>query len=160
MTENGDVVPTQVELIVAQLRALVDDRQTALAQHDLIRNQLTTELRQAEKALAAFQGEPRKAGRPKQPSEPGQARPKGLSDERLVEIEAVIREYAQEHEEFRQVDVRSAYGTLPSGASFTSGMAAIAFERLRQEPYNVLRFARKDGNNKYFRLTAREAVAA
>jgi len=153
-TENGTAPQVLVEPIIAQLRELVDDRQDALMQHDLVRDQIITELRQAEKALAAFQGEPRKAGRPKSPSRTAPAK---LSEERISEIEAVVREYAEDHEEFRQVDLRSAYGKLPSGGTLTSGISAIAFEELRQR--NVIRVARQDGNSKFYRLT-REALNA
>ena len=125
-----------------------------LAQHDQKRAQIVNELRTYEKALQALQSEPRKAGRPK-----GQARPvpSKLSDERIAEIDAIVREYAVDHEEFRQVDVRSAHGKLEGGGTFTSGMSAMAFEELRQR--NVIRVARQDGNSKYYRLT-REALNA
>jgi hypothetical protein len=149
--DNGDApVPPQVEHIAAQLRELVAASQTALAQHDLVRDQLVADVRNAEKALTALQGGTGKAGRPKAQ---GQSRPvpSKLSDERLSEIEAVVREYAEDHEEFRQVDVRSAYGKLPGGGTLTSGMSAMAFEELRQR--NVLRVARVEGNSKFYRLT-------
>jgi hypothetical protein len=153
-TENGTAPMPEAEAIIAQLRELVVTRQTALAEHDRLRSQIVNELRTYEKALQALQGEPRKAGRPK-----GQSRtaPSKLSDERLAEIERIVREFAADHEEFRQVDIRSAYGTLPSGGTMTSGMSAIAFEALRQR--NVIRVARQDGNSKFYRLT-REALNA
>jgi hypothetical protein len=149
--ENGTAPSPQAEPIIAQLRELVDNRQDALMQHDLVRDQIVAELRTYEKALAALQGATRKA-KPK-----GQARtaPSKLSDERLAEIESIVREYATDHEEFRQVDIRSAHGTLPSGGTLSSGMSALAFEELRQR--NVLRVARVEGNSKFYRLT-REAL--
>lgn len=148
--ENGGAPPAAVR-IIASLHELVKDRQTALANHDLVRDQIISELRTYEKALATLQGETRK------PKPKGQSRPvpAKLSDERLAEIEAIIRAYAADHEEFRQVDVRSAHGVLESGGTFSSGMSAMAFEELRQR--NVIRVARQDGNSKYYRLT-REAL--
>jgi hypothetical protein len=153
-TENGTAPLPEAEPIIAQLRTLVETRQTALAEHDRQRAQIVNELRTYEKALQALQGEPRKAGRPKSLS---RTAPSKMSDERIAEIEGVVREYAAGHEEFRQVDIRSAYGTLPSGGTFTSGMSALAFEELRQR--NVIRVARQDGNSKFYRLT-REALNA
>ena len=58
-------------------------------------------------------------------------------------------EFAEDHEEFRQVDIRTLPGIDPTVAK--SSMMALAFEALRQE--GVIRFARQDGNNKFFRLT-------
>jgi hypothetical protein len=153
-TENGTAPLPEAEPIITQLRTLVETRQTALAEHDRLRAQIVNELRTYEKALQALQGEPRKAGRPKSPS---RSAPAKLSEERISEIEAVVREYAIDHEEFRQVDLRSAYGKLPSGGTLTSGISAIAFEELRQR--NVIRVARQDGNSKFYRLT-REALNA
>lgn len=151
--ENGTAPLTEAEPIIAQLRDLVEVRQAALAEHDEKRAQIVNELRTYEKALQALYGEPRKT-RPK-----GQSRaiPSKLSDERVNEIETIIREYAVDHEEFRQVDLRSAHGELPSGGTLTSGMSATAFEILRQR--NVIRVARQDGNSKFYRLT-REALNA
>jgi hypothetical protein len=151
--DNGGVPLPQASEIALQLHALVTDRQNALAQHDLVRDKIVTELRTYEKALAALTGEPKKAGRPK--TKPVESVAKKVGDERLAAIEQLVREYAEDHEEFRQVDLRSAYGTLPDGGTFTSGMSAIVFEELRQR--NVLRVARVDGNSKYYRLT-REAL--
>jgi hypothetical protein len=152
--DNGSIPLPQASEIALQLHALVTDRQNALAQHDLVRDKIVTELRTYEKALAALTGEPKKPGRPKAKAAT-ESTAKKVGDERLAAIEQLVREYAEDHEEFRQVDLRSAYGTLPDGGSFTSGMSAIAFEELRQR--NVLRVARVDGNSKFYRLT-REAL--
>ena len=72
-----------------------------------------------------------------------------IGDERLAQIEAMVRELAAEGDEVRQVDVRNRL------AGVNSSTSAIAFEQLRQR--NVIRLARQEGNNKYYRLT-REAL--
>ena len=71
----------------------------------------------------------------------------------LIQIEASIREYAEHHEEFRQVDIR----TMPNPPTTSSGAIATAFEKLRER--NVIRLVRKDGNNKIFRLTSAALTA-
>jgi hypothetical protein len=156
--ENGDAPALpQASEIALQLHALVTDRENALAKHDLVRDKIVTELRTYEKALAALTGEPKKAGRPKQGQSGERTKPSKLSEERIGEIETLVREYAADHEEFRQVDLRAAYSQLPSGGTMTSGMSALAFEELRQR--NVLRVSRIEGNSKFYRLT-REALNA
>jgi hypothetical protein len=156
--DNGGAPLPQASEIALQLHALVTDRENALAKHDLVRDKIVTELRTYEKALAALTGEPKKAGRPKQ-GQSGESRtkPSKLSEERIGEIETLVRAYAADHEEFRQVDLRAAYSQLPSGGTMTSGMSALAFEELRQR--NVLRVSRIEGNSKFYRLT-REALNA
>jgi hypothetical protein len=56
--------------------------------------------------------------------------------------------FCADHDEFRQVDIR----TMSGAPTDSSSKMATAFERLRQD--NVIRFARKDGNNKFYRLTS------
>jgi hypothetical protein len=73
---------------------------------------------------------------------------KMVAAERMAEIEAFVLAYAADHEEFRQIDIRTA----PHSPITNSGAATQAFEQLRQD--GILRLARKDGNNKWFRLTA------
>lgn len=75
-----------------------------------------------------------------------------VAAERMAEIEAFVLAYAADHEEFRQIDVRSAPGSPISNSS----AATTAFEQLRQD--GIIRFARKEGNNKWFRLTAAGAA--
>jgi hypothetical protein len=65
----------------------------------------------------------------------------------MAKIEEAIRAYAEDHEEFRQVDIRA---TL-TGALAHSSKMAVAFEQLRQA--NVIRLARQEGIQKFFRLT-------
>jgi hypothetical protein len=66
-------------------------------------------------------------------------------------IKSKTLEIAADKEEFRQIDVRTALG----GAAGKSSTMSLAFERMRQE--NIIRFARQEGIQKYFRLT-REQV--
>ena len=66
------------------------------------------------------------------------------------QIEQVIVAYVLEHGEFRQVDIRAAFGNELAPSS-----ALKAFDRL--EKSNVIRFARQDGSSKFYRLT-REAL--
>jgi hypothetical protein len=61
-------------------------------------------------------------------------------------IKAKTLEIAGHMEEFRQIDVRSAMG----GSAGKSSTMSLAFERMRQE--NIIRFARQEGIQKYFRL--------
>jgi hypothetical protein len=127
--------------------------------------EIAPQLRKYDKAIAALKGEPlinhpgRKRGRPpgsgngagtgRHPNPP--ARGTGVSEERMAAVEEAIRRYAETHEEFRQVDIR----TMPDTPMSNSGALAHVFERLRQA--NVIRLARAEGNNKWFRLT-REAI--
>jgi hypothetical protein len=96
---------------------------------------------------------------PRGPRPPGGERvravPANIGAERVAEIKQMILDYAADHEEFRQVDVRTL--PTPSGWRFTSSISANAFEQLRQE--NFLRIGRVNGNQKFYRLT-REALAA
>lgn len=140
--------------IAQQLRDLIEEHQQALAQIESERQQIVEELRGYEKAIVALTGSGNSGpGRPRKLKSraAGASVPTGLSDERLSAIADAIRSYAADHEEFRQVDIRSMPG-LPEGLAKSSVMAQ-AFELLRQEPHNLIRLARKAGNNKYFRLT-------
>jgi len=110
---------------------------------------LTPQLRRYEKALKVLEGEPIRAGRPpKDATKKRATRPNKIGPEKLGQIREAVLEFADTHEEFRQVDIRGVMDV-------TSGVTAIAFEMLRQE--NLIRFARQDGNNKWYRLT-REAL--
>lgn len=160
--QNGSapMLPHAAE-IVGQLRTLIEERTARLATLDHEREAIKAELHAYEAAIKPLTGEQpkRKRGRPKNGEQPVRAKESNFSPERLGAIKAVILEFAADHEEFRQVDLRSAYGTLPDGGKLTSGMTARAFEILRQEPHNLLRIARVDGNSKFYRLT-REGLKA
>jgi len=158
--QNGSapMLPHAAE-IVGQLRRLIEERTVRLAELDHERESIHAELKAYEAAIRPLTGErPAKRGRPKNgEQQPKRTKESNFSEERLEAIKTVILEFAEDHEEFRQVDVRSAHAVLPDGGKLTSGMTARAFEILRQEPHNLLRIGRVDGNSKYYRLT-REAV--
>jgi hypothetical protein len=143
---NGSQPLVELPQIIATLRWAIQARQE---QADVLRMQLdelNKEIRRYERALAPLVNEP--SSLTKSRAKPGpkpSPRTRGIGDERLAQIERTILDYARDHEEFRQVEIRSLMPSLGSGAM------AIAFEQLRQD--GVIRFARKDGNSKVFRLT-------
>lgn len=149
--ENGTDVDTQ---FLDELRARVAERRARVDALEAQLQALKPELRRYESALRLLSGEQVDTAIDK----PRQSRSKGvktqsgtsIGPERLEAIERAVREYARDHEEFRQVDVRAVY-------DMTSSVSATAFEILRQR--NVLRVARVDGNSKFYRLT-REAIEA
>jgi len=111
------------------------------------------ELKRYEKALALLKDE-RPAPTPGRKPQRAQGQHTRVGAERLAAIKEVVLRLAAESDEFRQIDVRAHL-------DITSGVTAIAFERLRQEGW--LRFARQQGPNKYYRLTTeglRELEAA
>jgi hypothetical protein len=115
---------------------------------------MLAQMKRDERALALLTGEERakpglKPG-PKPKGDRVRDNPSRVGDERLAQIRETIAAFAADHEEFRQVDIRTITG-------LTSSNMATAFEMLRQQ--NVIRFARQDGNNKYYRLTRVEASA-
>jgi len=132
--------------IVSQLRELVAERAAALNVIEEQRQAILVELRTYEKALSALLDEPLPRARTKRPVEAPRARTR-VGPERLERIREAVLAYAEDHEEFRQVDIRAS---VPGDLARSSTMAS-AFETLRQQ--NVIRFARQDGVNKYFRLT-------
>jgi hypothetical protein len=156
---NGHAVGPSDDAVVAPLKARVDElharRDALVAQREELTSQIdevTHEAKRYEKAMAVINGEPlRKRSEPIGEPTQGAKRKGGtrISDERLAVIEGVIRRLAAESDDFTQVAVRTQTGD-------GSGPMAIAFEILRQR--NVIRFVRRDGNTKVFRLT-REALA-
>lgn len=157
--QNGSapLVPHAAE-IVQQLRSLIGERELRLAELDREREQIQAELKTYEQAIKPLTGEARK----KRKLPPARARRDTgggtrVGDTRIAELKEFVRSYAEEHEEFRQVDIRAGMGQWSDGAKITSSSTATAFEALRQEPHNFLRIGRIEGNSKYYRLT-REAV--
>ena len=140
--------------IVEQLRALIREREQALAHLDVQRQGIQAELKAYEQAIKPLIGGTAK--KPK-PSTPAAKTGTKIGEQRIEELKDFIRRFAEDHEEFRQVDVRAAMGRWADGATVSSAITATAFERLRQEPYNFLRIGRVDGNSKFYRLT-REAA--
>jgi hypothetical protein len=155
---NGGTANTQLdsklsELLrqeIAQRRVRVDELQAEL-------DALKPELRRYERVLAQLSDDPAEQAAKPGPkgkakgtqSKAGVAEGKGIGDERVAGIRDAILVYAEDHDEFRQVDIRTATGES------NSGIMTLAFERLRQD--GVIRFARQDGNNKWFRLTRQAA---
>jgi hypothetical protein len=134
MSEHDSAILAAIDNRLIDLNQQEDSLMLALAQ-------VTAERRRYEKTRAALLGETRPPARPKE--KPKVLR-KGIGDPRLLTIRNAVLDFAADHEEFRQVDIRTNTGD-------NSGTMAIAFERLRQD--NFIRFARRDGINKYFRLT-------
>ena len=146
---NGDAPVSIREQLLAQLEELVD---AAARRREELQNELAelnAEARKYEKALAALtteQGKPGPTSKQSRTPRPEGFRTAGgsIGPERLAETEAGIRQFAADHDEFRQVDVRGITGRK-------SSETAVAFEVLRQQ--GVIRLARREGNNKWFRLT-------
>lgn len=116
--------------------------------------EVKNDLKTFEQSLRRLRGEPliKHPGRSRTtPANPGSKT--RVSEERVEMIRQAIFRYAEDHEEFRQVDIRS----MMEGTLANSSVMAMAFERLRQD--NVIRFARQDGNAKMFRLT-RQTVSS
>jgi DNA-binding transcriptional ArsR family regulator len=136
------------------VRALESMIATRKARHDELQAQLeeiTPELRRYQRALALIKGESPQAGRPStKGTKTHYGKTTGVSEERVEQVMGAIRKLAETNDEFRQVDVRGV-------VDVTSGVSAMAFEALRQR--GIIRLARQEGNNKFYRLT-REALAA
>jgi hypothetical protein len=149
-------------LVTETLQRAVDE---LAKQRDTLTEQLATvkhELGNYQKALALIEAPPPgstpRRGRSSLKSSSGGANRSGtrISGDRLAEVETAIREYATEHggdPEFRQIDIREVMG-----AGISSGISSIAFAELRER--EVIRIARKDGNNLYFRMAHAAATEA
>jgi DNA-binding transcriptional ArsR family regulator len=161
---TGNTVDSQLMTLlreeIAQRKVRVDELQTEL-------DALKPELRRYERVLAQLSDDPAEQvprPGPKGPRGPRgsgtgkvaeAAAGKGIGEARLASIREQVLVYAEDHEEFRQADIRVFMGEA------SSGIMTLAFERLRQD--GLIRLARQEGNNKYFRLTrqaAREAERA
>jgi hypothetical protein len=145
---NGTKVESEaIRLISEHLENLTQQERMARS----ILGQVGDERRRFEKALAVLKNEAKP--KPKMPkSHTPEGRVRGVSDVTAATILECIREITAEQDEFRQVDVRTRL-------NMSSGRTALAFERLRQD--GLIRFARREGINKYYRLTeeALNAVA-
>jgi hypothetical protein len=138
----------------------LEDRIAVIAserdQHSQYIDSLTEQIKRYEKARKALSAEPpRKHKRDTAQGYSGTAR---IGPERYEEAKEALFRYAQDHEEFRQVEFR----TDPNGYACNSSVGSQLFERFRQD--NLVRLARVQtkakGNvpaGKYFRLT-REAL--
>lgn len=149
LTSANGAVPHE-DPIITSLQRLIDERKNKVTELRQQLADLEPELRRYEKALALILDEapPPGRGRPAGAGKPVRPKPSGLSAERIKLVEDAVRQYAANHDEFRQVDIRTVIDV-------SSGVTALAFEELRQR--GVIRLARAEGNNKFFRLT-REAL--
>jgi hypothetical protein len=144
-------ITSEYTTVVSQLQGIIDVNESKREELRAELDKVDLELRRARKALDFLTGEPpRKPGRKpaNESARPeGKVRSTGISPDRLDDIRRAVLQYGEHHEEFRQVDIRATV----SGRLANSGLMAKAFELLRQE--GTIRFARVDGNHKYFRLS-------
>jgi hypothetical protein len=147
-TSNGQPIASARERIAHDLEAEIA---TLTSRRDELQTELTaigSDLKTFEQALLRLRGEPLIV-RTKSSATPKRDKPsKGVSAEQLAALRAAVLRFARDHDEFRQIDIR----TMPDAPTNQSSTTALGFEQLRQD--GVIRFARKDGNSKYFRLTA------
>ena len=156
-SQNG-AVNHEEERIVVELRASIETRRSRVAELRAEIDEIMPALKRYERALQLLTGdepENRGPGRPTggkpskyKPISQQVAEGKGISVERLNTIVETIYELIEDRDEFRQVDVRTKL-------DIPSNVASLAFEALRQK--GVIRLARAEGNNKWYRLT-REAL--
>lgn len=141
--------------LVGELRKKIERVQLRVTELTTELDEVKPELRRYERALDLMTGTatmpgPKPAGlkpvgRPKGSGKRVRENPSGMSPERLGRIEAAIDAYSEDHDEFRQVDIRREM------SGYASGPMAMAFELMRRR--SVIRVARVDGNSKYYRLT-------
>lgn len=159
----GDPNPTMIangagsaadDELVRLLKEQIAVRQQRVAELRARLGEVEPELKRYQRVLAQLTGTSPSPGRrpgpkPRNPSAaPARDQPARVGDERLATIKQTIIDYARDHDEFRQVDIRTVSG-------ISSSIMAVAFEALRQD--NVIRLARSEGNNKWFRLTRETA---
>jgi hypothetical protein len=153
-SENGGTTHPDAEVITL-LQSQVNARQVRIDELEVELRALTTEQRRYSKALAYLTGETPvakpgpKGPRADKPVATKTGGVKGLGAEKFAALRAAVMDYASDHEEFRQIDIRNIPGLEPSLTK--SSMTATGFEALRQE--GVIRLARQEGINKWYRLT-------
>lgn len=153
--QNGQVVDIDDDDIVQAVQARIDRRRARI---DELEGELAEHRAQAkrdERVVALLRGEASQPGpKPAAKVRRGGAQVGGtkVGAELMTAIEASIRQYAVDHEEFRQVDIRK----MANPPTTSTGALATAFEVLRQD--NVIRFVRQDGIAKWFRLTPTAAA--
>jgi hypothetical protein len=162
---NGHPEPPDPDVMIRQLQSYVHAKETELQllaeRSDAIRG----EMKRYAAALRALTGEAKSPGAKKVGSgvkfastrlesgeivrtrSGGTRNTSKIGPEMYDAIKSKTLEIAADNEEFRQIDVRTALG----GSAGKSSTMSLAFERMRQE--NIIRFARQDGIQKYFRLT-------
>lgn len=153
--QNGAATRLGDEELIASIEAQASALRARAEQLRGELEEIEPHLKRYEKSIKALRGEPVghpgvKRGRSPKNSEgegPIRAKPSRLSPERLDGIREAILRFCEDHEEFRQVDIR----TMAGAPEANSSAMALAFEALRQD--GVIRFARQQGNAKWFRLT-------
>jgi len=146
--------------IIAELQ---DELKVLEPQLEEVRTTLATlesEVRRIQRAVKVLKGEPLgnpqgrrgprgsydKTGSNAAYTEESTGKRRTIGEGKVNAIQAIIMQMVQEEsDEFRQVDVRARAKDL------TSSSTALAFEVLRQR--GVIRFARQEGLNKWYRLT-------
>ena len=150
VAQNGRA-PIQDAEIIDAVQRRIDQRQVRVVELETELVEQRAQLKRDERVITLLRGEPTTVTGAKRGPKPKPKTPElggtQVGDELLIRIETAIRRYAEDHEEFRQVDIR----TMPDPPSTSSGALATAFEKLRER--NVIRLVRKQGNNKIFRLT-------
>jgi hypothetical protein len=160
---NGHVDEPFEAKLLADLDGAIREKRDRMLALEADRAAIDERLAEQRAALKRYEdtrkrlvGEPlrvnRGPGRPKKTTSPSAARSKPVSAERLEQVRQCILRFAEDHDEFAQVDIRS----MPDAPVTHSGNIAHAFEALRQDGF--IRFARQDGLKKLYRLT-RSAVA-
>jgi septation ring formation regulator EzrA len=152
VAETNGLAQTFVDQEVARIQAQLDGQEGRAQALRAELRELDELTKRYEKAIRDLRGDyPRMGRKPSKPatSSGEKVRPvqSKVGPEAMAKIEEAIRAYAEDHEEFRQVDIRA---TL-TGALAHSSKMAVAFEQLRQA--NVIRLARQEGIQKFFRLT-------
>lgn len=156
--------------IARQLEAAAREREAKIGELQAEIDLLKPEADRYRKAVKVLRGEKLSAGGRKDPIEVPEDEesptrvsrasrraypPSQVAPARIAEIRAWITEYATDHDEFRQIDIRNAHGRFEDGGAFSSAVASQAFEQLRQDSF--IRLARSEGGSKFYRLT-REAL--
>jgi hypothetical protein len=157
---NGQVDEPFEAKLLADLDGAIREKRDAVLALEGERASLDERMAVARAALKRYEdtrkrlvGEPLKAGRKPGPKPPARTTPSRTSPEKMDQLREMILRYAEDHDEFAQVDIR----TLPGSPVTHSGGIAHAFEQLRQDGF--IRFARQDGLRKIYRLTRSAAVA-
>jgi hypothetical protein len=159
---NGHPEPPDPDVMIRQLQSYVRAKELELQVLAERSDSIRAEMKRYAGALRALTGEPGpkkvgsgvkfastrlESGEIVRTRSGGTRSTSKIGPEMYESIKSKTLEIAADNEEFRQIDVRTALG----GAAGKSSTMSLAFERMRQE--NIIRFARQDGIQKYFRLT-------
>lgn len=142
---GDDAIIAAIEAQSAAARARAEELKAEL-------ERITPELRRYDKAIAALRGELANSPKPKKKDGPPSAKyAQKVSPEAVDRIWEAVQKLTGEggQDEFTQVQARSITGD-------SSGVSSLAFESLRQD--GKIRFARRDGNQKVFRLAHAEVA--